>query len=96
MPGGLLRKDATLTLDRVCEICGVSADVVSAYVEEGLADVEGADAASWRFSEAGILHIRKALRLEKDLGLNPAGAVLVLELVEHIESLERRLRRFET
>ncbi|RYG63263.1 MerR family transcriptional regulator, partial [bacterium] len=36
---------------------------------------------------------RLALRLQRDLGVNVAGTALVIELLERIASLERRLQR---
>ncbi len=86
---------ADLTITDICERCGLSLDVVTTYVEEGLLDVSGPDSQSWKFTRTHIIHLQKAHRLEKDLRLNPAGSVLVLELQTRIERLQARLRVFE-
>jgi hypothetical protein len=40
--------------------------------------------------------IARAVRLRRDLGLNYAGALLACSLLERIEQLELRLRRYES
>lgn len=95
MPNDLSNEPADLTIDDICERCGLSTDAVTTYVEEGLIEVSGPDTKSWKFTRTHIIHLQKAHRLEKDLRLNPAGSVLVLELQAQIERLQARLRAFE-
>ncbi|HFC05283.1 MAG TPA: MerR family transcriptional regulator [Rhizobiales bacterium] len=95
MTSNLLNDRPEMTLEDVCIACGLGTDTIVTYVQEGLIDVPGDNAASWRFSETQIVHIQKATRLEHDLRLNPAGSVLVLELLARIEDLQSQLRRFE-
>lgn len=90
-----MQEDIVLTLEEVCESCAVSAAEVKAYIEEGLVEVQGGDVAHWRFSQTSLIHIQRANRLERDLRLNPAGAVLAFELLEEIEKLKNRLKRFK-
>ena len=84
-----------MTLDDVCERCGLSSDIIVTYVQEGLVDVSGDDASCWRFSQTHLVYIQKARRLETDLRLNPAGSVLVLELMAQIEKLKNQLKSFD-
>jgi chaperone modulatory protein CbpM len=42
-----------------------------------------------------LRRIRCAERLEEDLGVNSAGAALVLDLLEELERLRTRLGRIE-
>jgi len=95
MTDGLLKDQKSLTLQDICDQCNLSHEVVMTYIEEGLIGVAGNTVASWRFSEIHLLHIQKANRLERDLRLNPAGSVLVLELMQEIESLKNQLRRLQ-
>ena len=95
MSNDLLKDRAELTLDEVCTACGIQTETVVTYVQEGLIDLAGDDVSQWRFSETQLVHLQKAHRLERDLRLNPAGSVLVLELRARIEQLETRLRRYE-
>jgi len=86
---------AELTFDDICKACDLPATTVTIYIEEGLIEVEGGDVAHWRFTETALVHIRKARRLERDLRLNPAGSVLVLELMGEIDDLKKQLRRYQ-
>jgi hypothetical protein len=65
---------------------GVHPDLVRRFVALGLLEPYPRDAAA---------RIARAARLRRDLGLNWAGAVLACELLERIDELERRLRRYE-
>ena len=95
MSNNLLKDRAELTLEQVCTACGVQTETVVTYIQEGLIDLAGDDVGQWRFSETQLVHLQKAHRLERDLRLNAAGSVLVLELTARIEQLETRLKRYE-
>ena len=41
------------------------------------------------------MRLQRALRLRRDLGLSYNGAALVLDLLDRIEALERRLDQYE-
>ncbi|PON18910.1 hypothetical protein C2W62_05425 [Candidatus Entotheonella serta] len=41
------------------------------------------------------MRLQRALRLRHDLGLSYNGTALVLELLDRIEELERRLTQYE-
>jgi hypothetical protein len=67
--------------------------LVESFVSLGLIDpVEGE---SNRFPPEATLRLQRALRLRRDLGLSYNGAALVLELLDRIEALERRLDQYE-
>lgn len=85
-----MRRETTLTLTEICESTGTTRVFVQALVEEGAIEVEGAVVEEWRFSVATGFRVRKAARLHADLGLNPAGIALVLELQARIDELTRR------
>jgi chaperone modulatory protein CbpM len=95
MMSEIAKDDTRLTLHDVCERCEISVSTLTAYVEEGLIEV-GGTRTEWRFSENHLVHIHKARRLERDLRLNPAGVVLVIDLLARIDGLTLQLKRFET
>lgn len=95
MSSDVVSENAELTIDEICERSQVSVVVVTSYVEHGLIEVDGVDPVQWRFSEACVVQIEKAYRLEQDLGINPAGVVLAFELLAQIDDLQRRLKRLE-
>jgi chaperone modulatory protein CbpM len=94
MTGEVLSEDHKLTLRDICESCGLSELKVKTYIEESVVEVRGDDVKRWRFSEVSMVQIQKVHRLERDLRLNPAGAVLALELMSQIEDLKNQLKRF--
>jgi chaperone modulatory protein CbpM len=93
MTGEIVSEKNKLALQEVCERCGLPETTVRAYVEEGAIEVEGDRVARWRFSEVTVVRMLKAHRLERDLGLNPAGAALALDLIERIDELKSQLKR---
>ena len=83
----------TLSLEEVAARCGLHPLLVERFVTLGLIDpVEGE---SKQFAPAATLRLQRALRLRRDLGLSYNGAALVLDLLERIEALERRLDQYE-
>lgn len=49
--------------------------------------------AQWRFSGSALRRARLAMRLARDLEVNPPGVALALDLIEEIDSLRARLHR---
>jgi MerR family transcriptional regulator/heat shock protein HspR len=47
------------------------------------------------YKEDDLKRIRKANRLERDLGINLAGVEVVLRLTQQIADLQRRISRYE-
>lgn len=91
--GQLLEEDMELTLAQLCSLCQVSAERVYELVDEGLVEPEGREPTQWRFRGWNIRRVRCAVRLQRDLGVNTAGAALVLELMEEVDLMRARLRR---
>ena len=96
MSGNLVSNVPNLRLEDVCETCGLSEVTVRAYVEEGVVDVQRDDTGKWRVSEVSVVRLQKAYRLQRDLGLNPAGAALALDLLGQIETLKSQLRLLQS
>lgn len=93
--GDLVTKAADLTLSDLCESCDLSEEIVTAYVAEGIIEAQGGHKASWRFSRVELIEVRRASRLERDLGVNTAGAALALDLMNQIKELKERLAAHE-
>ncbi len=90
----IISDEPELSLDDVCAACGLTHEQIGTYVTEGIAEARG-PAIEWRFSRLTVVRLSRARRLERDLGLNPAGAALALDLMAEIERLQRRLALFE-
>ncbi|KAA3630232.1 MAG: MerR family transcriptional regulator [Proteobacteria bacterium] len=95
LTGEVLEEEVELTLGELCRICQVPAEQVFALVEEGVAEPLGRDPARWRFRGITVRRVRCAIHLQRDLGVNVAGAALALDLLEELEAMRARLRRFD-
>lgn len=92
LSGDVLGEDVELTLVELCRTCQLPAERVFELVEEGIIDPLGREPAGWRFRWTSVRRVRCALRLERDLGVNLAGAALALDLLEELDRLRARLR----
>ena len=81
-----------LTLADLCRACSVRTEFVVELVEEGVLAPAGREPQRWRFTNAHVRRARMASRLQRDLGLNLAGAALALELLAEIDALRARLQ----
>ena len=88
----LLDDSVEFSLDDLCTLCSVSADLIVEIVAEGIVEPAGADRAHWRFSGVALTRIQRVIRLQEEFDVNLPGAALALELLEEVERL-RRLRR---
>jgi len=82
-----------LSTEEVAARCGLHPNLVEHLVALGL--IEPLEGRSNRFPPDVTLRLQRALRLRRDLGLSYNGAALVLELLDRIEDLERRLEQYE-
>lgn len=96
MVGTLVEDEVQFTLIELSRICHVDIAQVVELVEEGVLTPGGDDSGHWVFGGTTLRRARKALRLTRDLHLNPASAALVLDLLDEIEALRSRLRRLGT
>lgn len=84
--------DEVLTLEQLCRACAVQTEFVLSLLEEGVAQpLEGEQPETWRFSEIQVKRVSVAWRLQRDLGVNPAGAALALQLLDEVETLRAQL-----
>lgn len=94
LSGVLLDEESELTLSELCRACGVPAERIIALVEEGIIEPRSREV-QWRFSGICVRRVRRVYSLERDLGVNLAGAALAIELLEEIERLQTHLARLE-
>lgn len=90
--GQILEKEIELTVDELSRACSVQVQRIMELVEEGLIEPMGPEPRQWRFAGPSLQRAGTALRLERDLGVNLAGAALALDLLDEIERLRARLR----
>ena len=91
MNGVVLEEEIEFTLGELSNACCVNADWILLLVDEGILEpVAGTGAANWRFTGASLQRVRITQHLQRDLGINIAGAALVLDLLNEIESLRTK------
>lgn len=95
LSGEILEEQIELSLVELCRACRLSAEQVFELVEEGIVEPRGRQPASWRFTGISIQRVRRAQRLQQDLGVNLAGVALALDLLDELEQMRQRLRRLE-
>ena len=93
--GVLLDEQASLSLSELRQACIVQTEWVIELVEEGILNPVGDQTADWHFSGLCLQRAQTVRRLQRDLGVNLAGAALAVELLSEIESLRERLRVFD-
>ena len=87
----VIEEQAELTLMELSRACDVQAEAVAELVAHGVIEPLGATRHAWRFGGDSLRRTRIALRLIRDLGVNPAGAALALELLARLEALQGHL-----
>lgn len=93
---GILLDDTTLvTMTELCHSCDVTNDAIVEMVEYGILEPSGDGPPHWCFQASSLRRVTTAKRLQRDLGVNLAGAALALDLLERIERLEAKLRLLE-
>jgi chaperone modulatory protein CbpM len=88
--GQVLEDSYMVTLDELCRSCMVETETVTLLVGEGILEPKGVDIEQWQFSIGSLRRVKTVIHLQRDLGVNLAGAALALELLDQIAELKRR------
>jgi chaperone modulatory protein CbpM len=88
--GDLLGEQLALSLDELCRLCAVPPQRIIELLDEGVLGIDYR-VDDYRFDAYALRRVRIALRLQRDLEINPAGLGVVLDLLEELEELRRRL-----
>ncbi len=91
--GTVVEEDVHLTLVELCQACNAEEEYVLGWISEGLLEPVGESPQDWRFSGDSLRRARLALRLSRDLDIDPAGVALALDLLDEIATLRTRLQR---
>lgn len=89
----IVEESVHLTLVELCHACAAEEDHVVAWVLEGILEPCGESRQDWRFSGEALRRTRLALRLTRDLEINPPGVALAIDLLDEIAALRVRLIR---
>ena len=95
LSGDVLEEDVELSLAQICRACRLSAEQIVELVDQGVIEPRGREPVSWRFQGISLRRVHFTQRMQRDLGVNTPGAALALDLLDELEQLRSRLRRFE-
>ncbi len=82
----------TLTLVELSKACRVHAEWIIELVDEGIIDPLKKDAIHYHFSASCLKQALAVKHLQRDLGINLAGAALVLDLKKEIDNLQTQIQ----
>jgi len=88
LTGQVLEDYDLVTIGDLCRSCTVEVETVTLLVDEGILDPVGNDVETWQFTVTSLRRVKTAIHLQRDLGVNLAGAALALELLDRIAELE--------
>jgi chaperone modulatory protein CbpM len=88
----VVEEHVSFGLQALCHATGADLEEVRALVAEGLLQPKGSSPADWQFPGEALPQTRRALRLARDLELDPAAVALVMDLLAEIDRLRQRPR----
>lgn len=83
--------DEPLTFDVVAATVGARRSLVVRLAKEGLIETVESGTDEPLLPRRAVVRLRRMQRLRRDLGVNFAGAAVILDLVGRIEALNREL-----
>ncbi|HZT59492.1 MAG TPA: chaperone modulator CbpM [Pyrinomonadaceae bacterium] len=84
--------DEPLTPERVAEAVGARVTLVVRLARLGVLETLAGARGETLLPQRAVLRLRRMQRLRRDLGVNFAGASIILDLVEELEVLRRAHR----
>jgi chaperone modulatory protein CbpM len=93
--GFILEENGTLGLRELSSACAVQAEYIIELVEEGVIEPVSYRRPRWQFTGESLTRARRAVALQRDLGLNIEGAALALDLIDELDRLRSRLRAID-
>jgi chaperone modulatory protein CbpM len=81
------------TLIEVCRVSGLDHDHLTMFISHGVVEPLGHGPEDWRFSDSALMRVKKAARLQRDLGIDAAGIALALDLLDEIARLRAEVSR---
>ncbi len=91
IPAETTGSDPIYSLEELGNTCNVESAWIIELIEHGIIEARGATVSEWRFSSLSVVRLAKAKRLDRDLGVNPAGIALAFDLLSEIDRLKAHL-----
>jgi DNA-binding transcriptional MerR regulator len=78
-----------LTLDSLAKRTGLHPLLVEQFAALGIIEPSGRDGTTLLFDVSAVVRLRVIVRLRNSLGVNSAGAAVILDLVDKMRALQR-------
>ncbi len=91
---GVVLEETALTVEELARACTVAPEWIVEHVESGLLEADPIDRdgqQTWRFTSSHLIRARRLANFESNFDANPEVAALVVDLLEEIEHLKRRI-----
>ncbi len=93
LSGSIFDETTEITIAELCEVCSIDIRQVDEMINEGILEPTGGRYEKRRVPHSSIRCTRTVVHMQRDLGVNLAGAALILDLLDRIENLQDQLRR---
>lgn len=87
--------DEPLTVDVIATIVGTKRSLVVRLAQQGLIETVESEADEPLVPRRAVVRIRRMQRLRRDLGVNFAGAAIILDLTRRLEQMNRELAEMQ-
>ncbi len=85
-----------IDLLELSNLCDIHTEMLLEFVQHGVLNPRaGSGPGDWRFGTSEVRRGRVALRLQRELRVNLAGAALALDLLEELRGARQRVRTLE-
>ncbi len=91
---GHVMEGVCLTLEQVVAACAVEHEWLVRHLDEGFFPSAQSHDGGWRFSSTSLTRVRRMWQLERDFDALPELAALVADMLEEMDDLRTRLRRY--
>ena len=87
----IVEDEVHMSIIELCHSINIEQEDLVAWVQEGILNPIGNSPEDWRFSGDALSRAKKALRLSRDLEINTPCVAMVLDLLDEISELRKRL-----
>lgn len=91
LSGAIFDESSEITIVELCRVCSVDAHLVEELIAEGILEPKRRNQDSPMLPYSAVRRTRMVVRMQRDLGVNLAGAALALDLIERIRDLQSKL-----
>jgi chaperone modulatory protein CbpM len=91
----ILDENGEVAFAELVQACGFDREVMRELIDYGVFEPRGDAESEWRFAPRALTLARRAARLRTGFELDTHALVLVLDLLERMEDMQRRVRELE-